>query len=301
MANNLLDLLLLAVMLISGFIGAARGLLRVAIGAACCVAATLVTMLWTLVYPLTQTDFGSEIFFGYIPGAVFLAALIAFLILAARTTRIVLNSRISTVDRTLGFAFGLFRGFLIVVVAFQFLIWLVPDSSQPEWVRSAKSRVVLIDTGNRLVSMLPEKDEADLTAPLRSVVGLIVDAVILSFAIDFLAAPRWNRLLASRHDRSPREITTNTLEPGRNLLFRTASFRDSRPVRWFYAINGSHAGPIAEDDVRELLRRGSINQDTLVWNETFGQSWKRLCDTEISGGILQPPPLPRAFDGDGTG
>jgi membrane protein required for colicin V production len=294
MANNLLDLLLLVVIMISGFVGAARGLLRVAVGAACCVAATLVTMLWTVVYPLTQTDFGSEIFFGYIPGVVFLAALIAFLILAARTTRIVLNSRISPVDRTLGFAFGLFRGFLIVVVAFQFFIWLVPDSSQPEWVRTAKSRVVLIGTGNWLISMLPEKDEADLTAPLWSVVGLIVDAVILSFAIDFLAAPRWNLLLASRHDRSPREIATNTFP-----LFRAASFRDPGAVRWFYATNGGHAGPIAQDDVRELLRRGSINQDTLVWNETFGQSWKRLRDTEISGGILQPPPLPRTCDGTG--
>jgi membrane protein required for colicin V production len=43
-----------------------------------------------------------------------------------------------------------------VVVAFSFFNWLVPDRSQPEWVRAAKSKVVLTGTGQWLMSMLPE-------------------------------------------------------------------------------------------------------------------------------------------------
>jgi membrane protein required for colicin V production len=48
------------------------------------------------------------------------------------------------------------------VVAFLFFAWLVPDKSQPEWVRNAKSRVVLQSTGQALMSMLPEDPEGYL-------------------------------------------------------------------------------------------------------------------------------------------
>ena len=57
----------------------------------------------------------------------------------------VLDSRVGALDRTLGFLFGLARGLVIVVVAFLFFAWLVPDRSQPEWVKNAKSLVVLQD------------------------------------------------------------------------------------------------------------------------------------------------------------
>ena len=79
----------------------------------------------------------------------------------------VLDSRVGALDRTLGFLFGLGRGLLIVVVAFQFFIWLVPDRSQPDWVRSAKSRVVLTGTGQWLMSMLPENAESTIFNKLK--------------------------------------------------------------------------------------------------------------------------------------
>ena len=46
----------------------------------------------------------------------------------------ILDSRIGALDRTLGFLFGLARGLLIVVVAFMFFSWLVPDKQRPDWV-----------------------------------------------------------------------------------------------------------------------------------------------------------------------
>ncbi|HEX2215627.1 MAG TPA: CvpA family protein, partial [Xanthobacteraceae bacterium] len=61
-----------------------------------------------------------------------------------------------------GFLFGLARGLVIVVVAFLFFVWLVPERSQPEWVRNAKSRVVLENTGKAIMSMLPEDPEGYL-------------------------------------------------------------------------------------------------------------------------------------------
>jgi membrane protein required for colicin V production len=79
----------------------------------------------------------------------------------------VLDSRIGALDRTLGFLFGLARGLIIVVIAFLFFAWLVPDRSQPEWVRSAKSRVVLQGTGDWLMSMLPDDPESTILKRLK--------------------------------------------------------------------------------------------------------------------------------------
>jgi membrane protein required for colicin V production len=59
--------------------------------------------------------------------------------------------------------FGLARGLVIVVVAFLFFNWLVqPPERQPDWVRNAKSRVVLENTGKMLMSMLPDDPEGYL-------------------------------------------------------------------------------------------------------------------------------------------
>ena len=62
---------------------------------------------------------------------------------------------------------GSARGLVIVVVAFLFFAWLVPDRSQPEWVKNAKSRVVLQGTGNWLMSMLPDDPESTILKRLK--------------------------------------------------------------------------------------------------------------------------------------
>jgi membrane protein required for colicin V production len=80
-------------------------------------------------------------------------------IITVRISDMILDSRIGALDRTLGFLFGLGRGLLIVVVAFLFFSWLVPDKQRPDWITGAKSRVVLQGTGDWLMSLLPDDPE----------------------------------------------------------------------------------------------------------------------------------------------
>jgi len=87
---------------------------------------------------------------------IFLVVLILVAIVTVRISDMVLDSRVGALDRTLGFLFGLGRGLLVVVVAFVFFAWLVPERSQPNWVKGAKSKVVLESTGQWLESLLPE-------------------------------------------------------------------------------------------------------------------------------------------------
>ncbi len=74
---------------------------------------------------------------------VFIGTLIVVSIITVRISDMILDSRIGALDRTLGFLFGLARGLLIVVVAFLFFTWLVPDKQRPDWVSGAKSLTVL--------------------------------------------------------------------------------------------------------------------------------------------------------------
>jgi membrane protein required for colicin V production len=92
-------------------------------------------------------------------GGVFVGTLIVVSVITVRISDMILDSRIGALDRTLGFLFGLARGLLIVVVAFLFFTWLVPDKQRPDWVTAAKSRVVLQGTGDWLMALLPDDPE----------------------------------------------------------------------------------------------------------------------------------------------
>jgi hypothetical protein len=65
--------------------------------------------------------------------------------------------------------------------------------------------------------------------------------------------------------------------------------------RWFYLSEDGRAEPTSARVIQEMLRQGSASNDTLVWNETFGQMWKPIRETEIVGGTISvPPPFPPA-------
>src|SRR6188474_2688361 len=169
MPITLLDIILLAVMLISGLLAMIRGFMREILSIGAWGVAALVTLYsYSRLLPTAKQYFSSDTVAAAVTaGGVFLGTLLVVSIITARISDMVLDSRVGALDRTLGFLFGLGRGLIIVVVAFLFFAWLVPDRSQPEWVRSAKSRVVLQGTGDWLMSMLPDDPESTILKRLK--------------------------------------------------------------------------------------------------------------------------------------
>jgi membrane protein required for colicin V production len=100
-------------------------------------------------------------------GGVFLCTLLVVSVLTIRISDMVLDSRVGALDRTLGFLFGLGRGLIIVVVAYTFFDWLVPDRGKPDWVLHAKSKVVLSATADWLKTQLPENAETTILNKLK--------------------------------------------------------------------------------------------------------------------------------------
>jgi membrane protein required for colicin V production len=169
MPITLLDMIVLAVMLLSGLLAMIRGFMREILSIAAWATAA-VTTLYTFprLLPQAKAYFQNDTIstIAVIAG-VFIGTLVIATIITSKISDMVLDSRIGALDRTLGFLFGLGRGLLIVVVAFLFFAWLVPDKQQPDWVRTAKSLSVLQSTGNWLMSMLPDDPETTILKRLK--------------------------------------------------------------------------------------------------------------------------------------
>ena len=170
----MLDIFLLVVMLVSGLLAMIRGFMReiLSIMAWGCAAAAAIYAVLKLTPSMMGYFNNNETIAKVATGVgAFLITLIVVSVITVRISDKILDSRIGALDRTLGFLFGLARGLLIVVVAFVFFDWLVPAKSQPSWVGTAKSRVVLKGTGDWLIALLPEDPENTILKRLKKPKG----------------------------------------------------------------------------------------------------------------------------------
>jgi membrane protein required for colicin V production len=169
MPITLLDIIVLAVMLLSGLLAMIRGFMREILSIAAWAAAAVTTLYaFPRLLPQAKAYFNNDTVAAIaVIAGVFIGTLVVATIITSRISDMVLDSRIGALDRTLGFLFGLGRGLLIVVVAFMFFAWLVPDKQQPDWVRSAKSLSVLQSTGNWLMTLLPDDPETTILKRLK--------------------------------------------------------------------------------------------------------------------------------------
>ena len=161
MPITLLDGILVGFTLVSAMLAMVRGLSREVLSIASWVAAAAAAyFFYPMVLPYAQRYIANDqIALAASAGAVFVVALIIVTLITMKIADLIIDSRIGALDRTLGFLFGLARGLLIVVVAFLFFTWLVPDKQRPDWVTGAKSRVVLQGTGDWLMALLPDDPE----------------------------------------------------------------------------------------------------------------------------------------------
>ena len=156
-----LDIVLLGVMLISGLLALVRGFMREVLSIAAWGAAALVTLYsYSKLLPTAKNYFGNDtVALAVVVAGTFIGTLIVVSVITVRISDMILDSRIGALDRTLGFLFGLARGLLIVVVAYEFFIWLVPEKQRPDWIQQAKSRAVLDASGEWLKGLLPDDPE----------------------------------------------------------------------------------------------------------------------------------------------
>src|SRR5208283_4389920 len=165
-----LDLAVLGIVLISALLSMMRGFSREVLAiASWAAAAAAAYYFYPVVIPYLTPYIHKEVIAQAVAAAlVFFATLIVVSLFTVRLSDAILDSRIGALDRTLGFVFGVARGFLLAVVAFAIFSWLVSEKQQPEWVKNARTRPVLTETTDWIIKLLPEDAAATIDSWIKS-------------------------------------------------------------------------------------------------------------------------------------
>ena len=156
-----LDLGVIAIVLVSAVLAMVRGFTREVLAIASWGAAAVAAIYFhPLVLPFVKPYISKDtIALAVAAAIVFFATLIIVSIITVKISDAILDSKVGPLDRSLGFVFGALRGLLLCVIAFAFFNWLVPEKTQPVWVKDAKLKPLLQSTGEELMAMLPDDPE----------------------------------------------------------------------------------------------------------------------------------------------
>ncbi len=156
---NWVDLVVLALMLVSGLLGSARGLVREVLGVAAWVVATVVASPYGL-FPyaapwvrrqVSDPGIADAVAFG----GVFLVALIILWLVARTVSSAVRGSALGGLDRSMGLVFGLGRGAALLVVAYILLGIGLAVEQWPAPVLEARSLPIIHRGAEWLALQLP--------------------------------------------------------------------------------------------------------------------------------------------------
>ncbi len=155
---NGLDIGIIVLLLLSGFLAYARGLVHEVLSVAGWIGAIFATIYgFPLLKPfarlVTEIDIVADFGAGVV---IFVVSLILLSLVTRRISKKVKDSALNAVDRSLGFLFGLLRGALICVIAYIGLGMVYPEDDQPEWVLEARSMELLRPGAAMLTELIPE-------------------------------------------------------------------------------------------------------------------------------------------------
>ena len=155
---NAADLMVVAVVLISGVFAFVRGLVHELLALGAWIGAGIATYYGidhaipfarslTEVQPIADVGAGA---------ALFLAVLIVLSILTRILVKQIRQSSLGALDRSLGLLFGLARGALIVAITWLAAAWAYQEEPFPDWVTEARSLPLVQQGARTLYDVLPE-------------------------------------------------------------------------------------------------------------------------------------------------
>lgn len=167
-----LDAALLAVCFISGLLAMYRGFARELLSILSWLAAAGVGA-WIFFTKkelsadvAAQTGLPPQIALAVVALVIALIVLIVVHLITARISDAILDSRIGMIDRILGFAFGVARGFILIVIPYMFYESFVSDEKAHfPWVRDAASLPYIKGAGNTIRTILVQYAPSSLTNP----------------------------------------------------------------------------------------------------------------------------------------
>ena len=163
---NNLDVVFLVIVGVSALVAIARGVTKELLSIIGWVLAGVsVYYLLPVVDPIMKKYIVSEVLSGLVSGMVILIMFCIFWVLAAdKISTQIRFSKLSSLDRILGFIFGIFRGVVIVVLLQIMISSLIPEESQKGVFAESRYFKLAGDAAGPIKGLIPEKWFDDLKA-----------------------------------------------------------------------------------------------------------------------------------------
>lgn len=159
MPINITDLIVLAILVVSGLLAFARGFVHEVLSAMGWVGAAAATwFLFPLAAPLARQMIEFTLIADLVTGTViFLVWLVGLSWISHKISRRVRDSALNALDRSLGFLFGVARGIILTCIAWILYESTLPPSEHPAWISEARS-LPLIEKGSDLLVLLAARE-----------------------------------------------------------------------------------------------------------------------------------------------
>ncbi len=163
---NIFDLLVAVILIASGVFAFRRGLIREILSLGTWVLAAVFTF---SLYPMARPFFNEHIKNAMLADAatalgLFCLAIVTLVPLGDYLTGLVKSPTLSSIDRSLGFVFGVIRGFVIMCLLYlaTTFVWPEGHDGQPSWLAEARTKPALAYGVDLIKSLTPEgvEDEA---------------------------------------------------------------------------------------------------------------------------------------------
>lgn len=166
MPFNPFDVIIILVLLLSGFLAMIRGFTREVLSIFAWVGAAIATgALFPYARPFSRAVMTPDWLADAVSGIVIFIVSVALLsFLSHAISRQIKGSPVGALDHTLGFIFGLARGGLLAVIAFLAIGWLLTE--RPAWLLEART-LPLLETGAGLVMGLSPNRQVEVPEMLK--------------------------------------------------------------------------------------------------------------------------------------
>ena len=163
---NNLDVVFLVIVGVSALVAIARGVTKELLSiTGWILAAVSVYYLLPVVDPIMQKYIASKVLSNLVSGMVILILFCIFWVLAVdKISTQIRFSKLSSLDRILGFIFGIFRGVIIVILLQTMISSLIPEESQKGVFAESRYFKLAGDAAGPIKSLIPEKWFEDLKA-----------------------------------------------------------------------------------------------------------------------------------------
>lgn len=155
---GIIDICFVAILVISGILAYIRGFVREVLSVAAWVGAAFVTLYgYRHLQPYTKEYIENPMVADLVTGgALFIGSMIVFSLIASGIARGVRESAASGFDRSLGFAFGVLRGVVLVSLLYLSAAWFWQDKL-PKSITEARTYPLIDGSTQILLSMIPDE------------------------------------------------------------------------------------------------------------------------------------------------